>query len=754
MATPPTPPRVPGRPPLPPLPTTPPSPAPALPPRSQELLEKGLLPVKRDSIRGECPSRPGPRHSKPRPGGLGGQPAPLAPSPGAVQKRVYAGAVQSGTGAAPAEPVQRKSKNQMKRERREAMGQCSRFLQGTCEFGDKCKFRHDAEGYLAGKPDDLPGPCPFERARDTCPYGIACRWASAHAAVPPQFAEAFRADAARRAAARAGAEGGGAGAEGDGTVEVCGERVADDGSLPGPLKGIEPLERVEAEANQFSKDLQHHLRKGKVDFAASLRVLGELGIRVARGQGAGQKWGKKRGKPDEGGPEGGAEGGAEGTAAEGTAAEGTAAKRPRGEGEAAAGSGAAGDGTVRLFDVARAEEGNGGYREGAARAEERRRLDLSGKLYLAPLTTVGNLPYRRVCKRLGADVTIGEMALATQLLQGQASEWALLRRHPEEDLFGVQLCGGYADSLCKVAQLVEDTCEVDFVDVNMGCPIDLVCQRGGGSALLTRPDRIKEIVQSMSRVLSCPLTVKIRKGFHDNQDNAHRDIVPHLREWGAAAVTLHGRTRQQRYSRCADWEYIQRCARESSVPVVGNGDVYTWRDYHDNVGGEGQVATAMLARGALIKPWLFTEIKERRDWDISSGERLDLLRQYVRFGLEHWGSDGKGVETTRKFLLEWLSFLHRYVPVGLLDRVTPKMHLRPPAFYGRDHLETLMGSDNARDWVRISEMLLGPVPADFSFHPKHKTNSYVVRDGDYGAAMGGPAGGAGQGAIEEGEENG
>lgn len=132
----------------------------------------------------------------------------------------------------------------------------------------------------------------------------------------------------------------------------------------------------------------------------------------------------------------------------------------------------------------------------------------------------------------------------------------------------------------------------------------------------------------------------------------------------------------------------------------------------------------MIGRGALIKPWIFTEIKEQKLWDISSSERFDVLKKYVNYGLEHWGSDTKGVENTRRFLLEWLSFLYRYIPVGLLETPPQKVNERPPRYRGRNDLETLMSSASATDWIKISEILLGPVPEGFQFLPKHKANSY------------------------------
>ncbi|KAI5931315.1 tRNA-dihydrouridine(47) synthase [NAD(P)(+)]-like [Manis javanica] len=353
---------------------------------------------------------------------------------------------------------------------------------------------------------------------------------------------------------------------------------------------------------------------------------------------------------------------------------------------------------------------------------EKKRLDVSGKLYLAPLTTCGNLPFRRICKRFGADVTCGEMAVCTNLLQGQTSEWALLKRHPCEDIFGVQLEGAFPDTMTKCAELLNRTIEVDFVDINVGCPIDLVYRKGGGCALMNRSTKFQQIVRGMNQVLDVPLTVKIRTGVQERVNLAHR-LLPELRAWGTALVTLHGRSREQRYTKLADWRYIAQCVTAASpMPLFGNGDILSYEDANHAM--QTGVAGVMIARGALLKPWLFTEIKEQRHWDISSAERLDILRDFTHYGLEHWGSDTQGVEKTRRFLLEWLSFLCRYVPVGLLERLPQRINERPPCYLGRDYLETLMASQTATDWIRISEMLLGPVPPNFIFLPKHKANAY------------------------------
>ncbi|XP_027052409.1 tRNA-dihydrouridine(47) synthase [NAD(P)(+)]-like isoform X2 [Pocillopora damicornis] len=321
------------------------------------------------------------------------------------------------------------------------------------------------------------------------------------------------------------------------------------------------------------------------------------------------------------------------------------------------------------------------------RPQEKKKINFADKLYLAPLTTVGNLPFRRVCKQFGADITCSEMAMCTKLLQGSMSEWALLKRHSSEDIFGAQLCGSFPDSMAKSAELLQNDVPVDFVDINIGCPIDLVFKQGAGSALMGRMGKFEQIVRGMNYVMDIPLTVKMRTGISDKKTswNAHK-LISNLKTWGVSLATLHGRSREQRYTRLADWEYISECAKAAApMPLFGNGDILSHEDAvlrREQTGVSG----LMIARGALIKPWIFTEIKENRHWDISSNERFDMLRDFANFGLEHWGSDTMGVENTRRFLLEWLSFQCR-------------------------------------------EMLIGPVPSGFCFIPKHKSNSYTETEG-------------------------
>ncbi|KAI8043488.1 hypothetical protein M5D96_004820 [Drosophila gunungcola] len=358
-------------------------------------------------------------------------------------------------------------------------------------------------------------------------------------------------------------------------------------------------------------------------------------------------------------------------------------------------------------------------------ADQKPAVDFREKLVLSPLTTLGNLPFRRICKEFGADITCGEMACAQPLLKGMGQEWALTKRHQSEDVFGVQLCGNNPNMINQAAQVIHETAQVDFIDLNIGCPIDLIYQQGGGSALMRRTNILELTVRSCASLSDrLPFTVKMRTGIYADKSVAH-ELLPLVEEWGASAVTLHGRSREQRYTKHANWSYIEECAAKAKrMPVIGNGDILSYEDYVERRTLAPHVSSVMIGRGALIKPWIFQEIKEKQAWSPSSGQRYEMLQKFCNYGLEHWGSDTKGVETTRRFLLEWQSFLYRYIPEALQTDPPQKINARPQKYRGRDEMETLLSSGNSADWVKLSESLLGPVPDGFSFVPKHKANAF------------------------------
>src|SRR6476646_7477096 len=188
------------------------------------------------------------------------------------------------------------------------------------------------------------------------------------------------------------------------------------------------------------------------------------------------------------------------------------------------------------------------------------------------MTKGSNLPYRRLCVELGARVTVSEMTLARRLKQKRKSEFALIRRAPEEPCFGVQLAGTNPEEMAWAAALVESR-GADFVDVNLGCPIDHFTRKGMGAALGRQPSRVRRIVETMAKAVSqAPVTVKIRLGWNDEMRN-HVELARAAVDGGAQAIFVHGRTRNARYRHAADWDAIGEVAAAVAVPVVGNGDL-------------------------------------------------------------------------------------------------------------------------------------------------------------------------------------
>lgn len=190
---------------------------------------------------------------------------------------------------------------------------------------------------------------------------------------------------------------------------------------------------------------------------------------------------------------------------------------------------------------------------------EKKRLNFEGKLYLAPLTTVGNLPFRRLCVGYGADITIGEMGLAQEFLSGNKNEWSLVKRHPSERFFGVQLCGNRPQTLVAATEhLKRETQDIDFIDVNSGCPIDLVVKKGAGSALLDQGGKLSKILRGMNIAAGeTPVTIKMRTGLKTGHNTTHKLMSRAIREWGVGALTVR-RLQLRNSTRTTKYCYLRR----------------------------------------------------------------------------------------------------------------------------------------------------------------------------------------------------
>lgn len=333
---------------------------------------------------------------------------------------------------------------------------------------------------------------------------------------------------------------------------------------------------------------------------------------------------------------------------------------------------------------------------------------LPGAVLLGPMTKGCNLPYRRLCVELGARITMSEMAVARRLRQKRRSEFALIRRAPDEPCFGVQLAGNKPDELAWAAALAEER-GADFVDLNLGCPIDHFTRIGLGASLARQPRRVHRLVDAMKHAVTrVPVTVKIRLGWSD-EDRNYLEVARAAAEAGAGAVTVHGRTRNARYRFAADWEAIGETARAMTVPVVGNGDILFGHEAEAARARSG-CAAVMVARGALIKPWVFREAAEGYR-DISAEDRLAIYRRYVDLALEHWGDHERGRGQVAEFTRWHLGFWCRYAP-RRSDGSWPEMQERESMTFGRTPLEALLARADSAAHAWLTERLVAREPVD------------------------------------------
>lgn len=228
-------------------------------------------------------------------------------------------------------------------------------------------------------------------------------------------------------------------------------------------------------------------------------------------------------------------------------------------------------------------------------------------VFLAPMAGVTDSAFRRICRRFGCGLVYTEMVSAKALYYGDKKTNRMLAVHEEEKPFAVQIFGSEPDIMAQMASAAVAT-GASLLDINMGCPAPKIVNNGEGSALMKDIDKIYRIVSAVSKVSSVPVTVKLRKGFDEAHCNA-LEAAKAAQAGGAAAVTVHGRTREQYYSGKADWDVIGAVKAALEIPVIGNGDIFCAQDAVDMLSYTGCDAV-MIGRGAQGNPFLFRQIGE------------------------------------------------------------------------------------------------------------------------------------------------
>jgi tRNA-dihydrouridine synthase B len=278
-------------------------------------------------------------------------------------------------------------------------------------------------------------------------------------------------------------------------------------------------------------------------------------------------------------------------------------------------------------------------------------------LYLAPMAGVSDKIFRQLCKERGADVLVTEFVSSEGVFRRNPRTRGYLDFDAIERPVGVQLFGGNAEHMAEAARQVVEWVQPDFIDLNFGCPVNKVVAKNGGSALLKDCPTLGKVTAAVVRAVApLPVTAKIRTGWDDKTVNAV-SVAQLLESLGIAALAVHGRTRAQGYSGAADWEIIAEVVAAVSIPVIGNGDLFTAAEVAKRK-MESRIAGAMIGRAAMSSPWIFSQTKHY----FATGEILpppepaekwELIQRHCQLAVEECGIEDLAMRSMRGRLMAY-----------------------------------------------------------------------------------------------------